>query len=127
MLSKYDIILFDSDNTLYSHDIHEKNALFEAFKAYGTKLTDELYLLYRDINSDVWREFERGEELSGGPLIERFVRFSKKTGIDLLPKRINELYVEALSNQCSPFTESFEVCSSLSSFHKLYSFFRFAF
>ncbi|MBR5542685.1 MAG: YjjG family noncanonical pyrimidine nucleotidase [Oscillospiraceae bacterium] len=120
MLSKYDIILFDSDNTLYSHDNHEKCALFEAFKAYGVCIDEENYLLYRNINSDVWREFERGITHAHGPLIERFMRFSAASDIELSPERINSLYIEALSDQCSPFAESSEVCRTLSKKHTLY-------
>ena len=120
MLSKYDILLFDSDNTLYDHGIHEKTAIFEAFSLYGQEITDEQYLLYKKINDDIWKEFERGIQHTDGPLIERFRRFSETTGIELAPDRINGLYVEALSNQCSPFPSSFEVCRTLAKSHKLY-------
>lgn len=120
MLSKYDIILFDSDNTLYDHEIHERTAIFEAFALYGQPITEEMYLLYSKINDDIWKEFERGTEHEDGPLIERFRRFSRTAGLELSPFRINELYVEALSNQCSPFPASFEVCAALSKTHKLF-------
>ncbi len=120
MLSKYDIILFDSDNTIYDHNIHERSAIFEAFEQYGEPITEEMYLLYRKINDDIWKEFERGIKHEKGPLIERFVRFSKLTGTAIVPNRINELYVEALSRQCSPFPDSFEVCKALSTRHTLY-------
>ncbi|MBQ2841117.1 MAG: YjjG family noncanonical pyrimidine nucleotidase [Oscillospiraceae bacterium] len=120
MLSNYDIILFDSDNTLYNHGIHEKTAIFEAFSLYGEEIDDERYLLYRRINDDIWKEFERGISHTDGPLVERFRRFSDASGISLCPFRINELYVEALSNQCSPFPDSYEVCKKLSETHKLY-------
>lgn len=120
MLSKYDILLFDSDNTLYDHGVHEKTAIFEAFSLYGQKITDEQYLLYKKINDDIWKEFERGIEHTDGPLIERFRRFAEITGMELSPAEINELYIEALSNQCSPFPASFEVCQSLARTHRLY-------
>ncbi len=120
MLSKYDILLFDSDNTLYDHGIHEKTAIFEAFSLYGCDITEEQYLLYKKINDDIWKEFERGVRHKDGPLIERFHRFSETTGMKLSPDGINELYVEALSNQCSPFPASFEVCQTLAKTHKLY-------
>lgn len=120
MLSKYDILLFDSDNTLYDHGVHEKTAIFEAFSLYGQKITDEQYLLYKKINDDIWKEFERGIEHPDGPLVERFRRFAEITGMELSPAEINELYVEALSNQCSPFPASFEVCQSLARTHRLY-------
>ncbi len=120
MLSKYKIILFDSDNTLYDHYIHERTAIFCAFSQYGVKLSEEQYLLYTKINDDIWKEFERGITYDGGPLIERFRRFSKESGIQLSPSDINELYIEALSNQCSPFPESEAVCRALSKTHTLY-------
>ncbi len=120
MLSKYDILLFDSDNTLYDHGIHEKTAIFEAFSQYGTEITEEQYQLYRKINDDIWKEFERGIEHKEGPLIERFRRFSHLTGMELSPFKINELYIEALSNQCSPFPASAGVCKALSQTHRLY-------
>ncbi len=120
MLSKYDIILFDSDNTLYDHNIHERSAIFQAFEQYGAPITEEMYLLYRKVNDDIWKEFERGVKHEKGPLVERFVRFSNFTGTAISPHRINELYVEALSRQCSPFPDSLEVCKALSEQHTLY-------
>lgn len=120
MLSKYDIILFDSDNTLYDHNIHERSAIFEAFEQYGEPITEEMYLLYRKVNDDIWKEFERGVEHEEGPLIERFRRFSSLTGTAFSPFRMNELYVDALSLQCSPFPASFEVCKALAERHALY-------
>ncbi len=120
MLSKYEIILFDSDNTLYDHNIHERTAIFCAFSQYGAELSEEQYLLYKKINDDIWKEFERGISHEGGPLIERFNRFSDISGVSLSSEEINTLYIEALSNQCSPFPESESVCRELSKKHTLY-------
>ncbi len=120
MLKKYDVILFDSDNTLFDHEKHEKAALYEAFNEYGTPLTDSLYELYRGINNDVWKEFEKGIALPDGPLIERFRRLNARAGTGLDEERINSLYVASLANQCSPFPDSHLVCSTLSKTHKLY-------
>ncbi len=120
MLSKYDIILFDSDNTLYDHYLHEKNALTLAFSKYGMVLTDELYEIYRNMNDDVWKEFEKGVPLDGGPLVERFRRLNARCCLTLDIERINSLYVSSLGEQCSPFPDSYDVCKALSETHKLY-------
>ncbi len=120
MLKKYDIILFDSDNTLYDHAIHERSALTVAFKKYGTPLTQQLYEIYRGINDDVWKEFEKGIPLDGGPLIERFRRLNKRCGLSLEEDRINSLYISSLGEQCSPFPDSYDVCKALSKTHRLY-------
>ena len=120
MLSKYKVVLFDSDNTLYNHDIHERTAIFEVLKACGIPTLDEYHILFRDINSVVWQEFERGVKHKNGHVVERFSRFLSAAGIDFCPFKMNELYIEALSNQCSPFPESQEVLSVLSKTHKLY-------
>ena len=120
MLSKYDIILFDSDNTLYDHGIHEKTAITEAFYAAGESITDEEYALYAKINDGIWKEFEKGIKHKDGPLVERFIRFFRETKKNISPHLINDLYVQALSEQCAPFPDSFDVCKSLSERHTLY-------
>ncbi len=120
MLSKYDILLFDSDNTLYDHSIHEKAALNSAFSSVGEVLTPEELAVYTKINDDIWKEFEKGVKHEKGPLVERFVRFFDAVGKNISPVLINELYVEALGNQCSPFPDSFEVCKVLSKRYTLY-------
>ncbi len=121
MISNYDIILFDSDNTLYNHFLHERTALDETFELCGKNpLTEDEYLLYRKINSDIWKEIEIGFPKDKNPLVERFRRFKEASGLSFSPDEINAAYIERLSEQCSPFPETFEVCKTLSSTHKLY-------
>lgn len=120
MLSKYSVILFDSDNTIYNHAIHEKAAIFEVLKTCGFPQLDEYYFIYRDVNADVWKEFEGGIRHEDGHLIERFRRFLSVSGLNACPFELNKLYIDALSNQCSPFPESDAVLAAISKTHKLY-------
>ena len=60
-MKKYDIFLIDADNTLYDYDKAEAHALKTAFGFFGFNYTEEILIKYREINSRVWRDYEKGE------------------------------------------------------------------
>ena len=70
----YQWLLFDFDNTLVDFTNTSKKALFQAFIDYGSRCTEEIYAIYKDINHQVWSAFERGEMTAERLRIERIAR-----------------------------------------------------
>jgi len=60
-MKKYDIFLFDADGTLYDYDLAEANALKIMFSNLGFNYSETIRLRYREINSQVWESYEKGE------------------------------------------------------------------
>ena len=71
-MAKYYCILFDADNTLLDFDAAENKALAETLVEYGIEPDAGTVQTYRDINSELWRQLEKGQirrdKLMGGAL-----------------------------------------------------------
>ncbi len=95
---KYDIFLFDSDDTLLNYSKSEKLALKKALKNNGIKPTDAIVEKYREINNELWKQHEKGlvgkEEL-GVLRYEKLFNFLGKT---ISAKDFNDEYMQNLSH-----------------------------
>ena len=54
-------LLFDADNTLLDFTSASKASLWQSFEDYHLECDDQIYATYKEINSAVWSEFERGD------------------------------------------------------------------
>lgn len=79
---KYDVILFDADDTLMDFQKAEDAALTQAFEAFHLPLTAEIRQGYLDINHGLWKALERGEIEKPQVLACRFQDTFEKFGID---------------------------------------------
>lgn len=77
-------LLFDADGTLFDYDAAEKIALQTTFEEVGLAYEATYLLVYRKVNSQIWRDFEQG----------------KITQQDLRAKRFDLLF-EALDLSCN--------------------------
>ena len=57
----YSLVIFDADGTIFDYDAAERTALEEVCVRSGIPFTEELHKRYREINSQVWLAFEKGE------------------------------------------------------------------
>ena len=76
-MAKYYCILFDADNTLLDFDAAENKALAETLVEYGIEPDAGTVQTYRDINSELWRQLEKGQIRREKLMGERFTRFLK--------------------------------------------------
>ena len=76
-MAKYYCILFDADNTLLDFDAAENKALAETLVEYGIEPDAGTVQTYRDINSELWRQLEKGQIRRDKLMGERFTRFLK--------------------------------------------------
>lgn len=79
---RYDVILFDADDTLLDFQKSEDAALRQAFEAFQLPLTAEVREGYLEINHGLWKALERGEIDKPQVLARRFQDTFEKFGID---------------------------------------------
>lgn len=78
---RYDIILFDADDTLLDFGKAEDAALKQTFAEFGLTLTEEIREGYLEINHGLWKALERGEIEKPQVLARRFQDTFEKFGI----------------------------------------------
>lgn len=58
---KYKHLLFDLDGTLFDYDKAESDALQSTFLQFGFNYNQEYLNKYREVNSQIWQDFENGK------------------------------------------------------------------
>lgn len=119
--SKYKTLLFDADETLLDFRSAERNALKITFSAHGIDADNRLLDAFSEVNSALWRRFEKNEIEKSDIMNSRFkntlslfsIPYSKDMGLE-------EDYREALSlgHELMPHAE--EVCRTLSEHFDMY-------
>ena len=112
-MKKYDIFLFDADGTLFDYDRAEENALGTMFKTSGYGYSENIRSLYREINSDVWQSYERGEVSKDQLQTLRFARLFKKLGIDWDAGDFNKNYLNELGKGSFLIDGALEICRAV--------------
>ena len=117
---KYQVLLFDADETLFDFKMAEKQAFLRALEEYKLDVDKEETLKhYSQINKHIWEEFERGEITADRLRVERFERFSKKIKIDFDAVSFSKAYAKFLGEGAYLFDDSVEVIDYLSKKYKL--------
>ena len=117
---KYQVLLFDADETLFDFKMAEKQAFLRALEEYKLDVDKEESLkLYSQINKHIWEEFERGEITADRLRVGRFERFSKKIKIDFDAVSFSKAYAKFLGEGAYLFDDSVEVIDYLSKKYKL--------
>ena len=100
-MKKYDIFLFDADNTLYDFDRASAYALEALFGECGFEYTPRIPKLLADISRPFWARYENGDMSDKDLQRLRFVRLFEALGMQHDPVAFNEKYLQALGQ--SPF------------------------
>ncbi len=118
---KYDVLLFDADNTILDFDKSEEHALQHAFSVCNLHYDEKVLQVYRRINILQWQRYERGEISRDEVLVNRFV-------LTLAELKIENYNLALLSSEYEkqlhfgfykvPHAE--EVLAALQSTHRLY-------
>ena len=93
----YYCVLFDADNTLLNFDAAESKALAETLVNYGIEPDAETVQTYRTINSELWRQLDKGQIKREKLMAERFTRFLKAIDAAGDGAEMNRFYLEQLS------------------------------
>jgi len=120
-LKKYDVFLFDADNTLFDYDLAEKNALSIMMEQYGLIYNEEIREKYREINMDAWNRFEQGEITKTELQSSRFELLFKHMGANVNGTTFNTGYLEQLGKGSFLIDGAYEICKFIAqSGKKLY-------
>jgi 2-haloacid dehalogenase len=112
-MSKYQLIIFDADDTLFNFKLCEKAAMENTFKELGIHYNLETIKVYSKINDDLWKKHEKNQMTQEEVRIERFVQLNEYLKSNINPQKFNEVYTHHLAKTGIEFTESFDVLKKL--------------
>lgn len=117
---KYEVILFDADETLYDFKKSEKESLKNTMLKFKIKYDESYHLkIYQEINIDLWKEFELGLITQEKLKVERFKRLSDRLDVSFDENIFAKSYVEHLADASFLYDDSIDLIESLSKFCKL--------
>ncbi|PEJ33577.1 noncanonical pyrimidine nucleotidase, YjjG family [Peribacillus butanolivorans] len=111
---KYEVILFDVDDTLLDFSISEKRALHRAFLEFGLPTGVKDYeASYQEISKVLWRELEQGLTNLSELGVERFKRLFLKHELEIHAEVFSGVYLGYLSKEIHLIQGAMEVCENL--------------
>lgn len=117
---KYEILLFDVDNTLLDFDANEAESFKNMIEDKGQVYSEELYSRYKEINHEMWKAVECGEMT-----IDEIVNLRFEKLMDLYGKKVDgedyeKTYRSYLNKGVQEMPKVHEVLSKLKEKYKLY-------
>ena len=115
-------ILWDIDGTILNFHRSAENSLKNTFKKFGYgEITDELLHMYEEINDVYWCKLEKGEIIKEKLLVERFVEFFTKIGVETTRVvEFNQAYLNGLLDTVVFMPEAYETVKKLHPEYKQY-------
>lgn len=117
---KYELIIFDADETLFDFKKSEKVALEHTMRDYNAKYDESSHLeIYKEINAAVWKELEKGlitqKELND----LRFERYLERLAIRENARDFADTYIGHLSRASFLYDESADLVRHLAASYRL--------
>ncbi|WP_078408885.1 YjjG family noncanonical pyrimidine nucleotidase [Priestia abyssalis] len=111
---KYEIILFDVDDTLFDFSMSEREALHKAFVEFGlpTGLA-EYEANYKEISKGLWRGLEQGLTTLSELGVERFRRLFLAHELEINADTFNSIYLGYLGKETHLVQGAVELCDNL--------------
>lgn len=117
---KYELILFDADETLYDFKKSEREAFKNTMLKFNINYNESYHLkIYQEINTAIWKEFEQGLITQENLKIERFKRLSDILGVSFDETDFAKSYIEHLADASFLYDNSIELIETLSKSYKL--------
>ncbi|OEE84610.1 noncanonical pyrimidine nucleotidase, YjjG family [Enterovibrio norvegicus FF-162] len=95
---KYDWILFDADETLFSFDAFA--GLKAMFSGLGVDFSVQDFSEYQAVNKPLWGKYQNGEITAKQLQEDRFVLWSER--LNVTPAKLNRLFLNAMVDVCQP-------------------------
>lgn len=115
---KYDIIIFDADETLFDFKKSEREAFKNTMLEFNIEYNEDYHLkIYQDINTAIWKEFENGLITQKKLKVERFKRLSDSLKAEFDTNEFAKSYMKHLSNASFLYDDSIDLVENL---HKNY-------
>lgn len=114
-LMRYDILLFDADDTLFDFQRAQQYALQKVYSAFDMlDKADEYTACYKEIGKEIWGELERGEITLAELRVERFKRLFNKYQLPHQPEAFGDAYLKFLGEGSFLVEGAEELCQALS-------------
>ncbi|MGG7078679.1 YjjG family noncanonical pyrimidine nucleotidase [Clostridium sardiniense] len=117
---KYEVLLFDIDETLFDFKKGENFAFLKCVDDFNLSEDKEACIkLYREINTLIWQEFEKGLITSKDLKVDRFRRLIKALNIERDAEEISNTYMRYLGMSTFLFDGVEELINELSKDYRL--------
>ncbi len=117
---KYEIIIFDADETLFDFKKSEREAFKNTMLEFHIKYDENYHLkIYHDINTAIWKEFEEGLISQEKLKVDRFRRLSDALTMELNATELAKSYMNHLANGSFLYKDSEALVESLTKNFKL--------
>jgi len=117
---KYEIIIFDADETLFDFKKSERDAFKNTMLEFNMDYDENYHLkIYHDINTLIWKELEEGFISQEKLKVERFKRLSDKLNIHFDEYKFAKSYMKHLANSSFLYEYSLELVKKLHKDYKL--------
>lgn len=117
---KYEVILFDADETLYDFKKSEREAFKNTMLKFNINYYESYHLkIYQEINKLLWKEFEKGLITQENLKVERFKRLSDRLEVSFDETNFAKLYMEYLADASFLYPNSVELIETLSKSYRL--------
>lgn len=110
---RYQWFLFDADGTLFDYDRAEATALRLAFEEAGDRFEADYVEAYRQINADIWWEFEQGRITQRMLRTRRFEQLFESIQVEADPVPFSASYLGHLAAQTDLIEGAEEVIRAL--------------
>jgi len=95
---RYDLLLIDLDGTLLDYNEGERHALRQVFHELDLPFDEQLHPhVYRQINNELWNDYEAGHIGRDHLRYTRFRRFFGEIGFSADPEEFSRRYLSALA------------------------------
>lgn len=117
---KYEIIIFDADETLFDFKKSEKEAFKNMMLEFDIAYDENYHLkIYHEINTAIWKEFEEGLITQQKLKVERFKRLANRLEISLDEAKCAKVYMKHLADASFLYEVSVALVEDLHQNHKL--------
>ncbi|MBE6067673.1 MAG: noncanonical pyrimidine nucleotidase, YjjG family [Clostridium lundense] len=117
---KYEVILFDADDTLFDFKKSEREAFKNTMLEFSIKYDESYHLkIYQEINTVIWKGFEQGLITQEKLKVERFKRLSDKLNIGFDETSFAKSYIEHLADASFLYDDSIDLIENLNKSYKL--------
>lgn len=120
IIMKYEIILFDADDTLFDFKKSEREAVKNTMLEFNIEYDENYHLkIYQDINTAIWKDFETGLITQEVLKVERFRRLSDSLKIKFDADKFANVYILNLAKASFLYDGSLELVRTLHKNYKL--------
>ncbi|USD67874.1 pyrimidine 5'-nucleotidase [Vibrio sp. SCSIO 43136] len=112
---KYDWILFDADETLFSFDAYL--GLKTMFSTFGVDFSTQDFATYQQVNKPLWVKYQDGEISASQLQSDRFLDWAKR--LNTSAHDLNQKFLDAMADICQPLPGVVEMLEYTSQHAKL--------